>query len=157
VNPFVYPPTTVTVTRRFEFDAAHRVLGHQGQCASLHGHRYVAEVTVSSPRLDDLGMVVDFGVVKEKVGEWIDEYWDHNFIAHHEDPLVRDVLPVPYRVNNPQKFPFVMPAELGNPTAENMARHLFLVVTNRLSGFRVERVRLYETPNCWADCYPEEE
>jgi 6-pyruvoyl tetrahydropterin synthase/QueD family protein len=76
-----------TITRRLEWDAGHRVLGHEGRCRHLHGHRYVAEVTVAAPELDDLGMVIDFSVLKEKVGGWIDREWDHNMMLHVSDPL----------------------------------------------------------------------
>ena len=57
----------IEITRRLEFDAGHRVLGHEGKCKNLHGHRYSAEITVTAPDLDGLGRVIDFGVIKEKV------------------------------------------------------------------------------------------
>ena len=78
------------ITKKIEFDYGHRVLGHEGKCCYLHGHRGVAEVTVCAVDdggVDDLGRVVDFGVVKEVIGGWIDEKWDHNFLLHKDDPL----------------------------------------------------------------------
>ena len=77
-----------TVTRKLEWDSGHRVLNHGGKCRHLHGHRYVAEITVEATQLNDLGMVVDFSLIKERVGKWIDENWDHNFLAHPEDPIL---------------------------------------------------------------------
>lgn len=65
------------VTRRIEFDAGHRITRHESRCAHPHGHRYVAEVTVAAPELDPAGRVVDFGVMKQILGAWIDEHWDH--------------------------------------------------------------------------------
>lgn len=62
------------IMRKFEFDYAHRVLGHESKCKHLHGHRGVAEVIVSSPGLDSLGRIIDFGIVKQRVGKWIDIY-----------------------------------------------------------------------------------
>ena len=53
-----------TITKKLEFDYGHRVLGHEGKCRHLHGHRGVAEVTVYAPSLDNLGRVVDFGAIK---------------------------------------------------------------------------------------------
>ena len=41
------PP--ITCTRRIEFDAAHRVMGHEGKCKHLHGHRYALEARVATP------------------------------------------------------------------------------------------------------------
>ena len=136
------------ITRRFEFDYGHRVLGHEGKCKHLHGHRGVAEVTVSSPELDDLGRVLDFSVVKELVGKWIDENWDHNFLGHPDDPLFEDVAAV-----FGYKAPYMMPN--GNPTAENMVAVLFDVADSILSpmGLKVVSCRFYETPNCRADHY----
>ena len=51
----------------FIFDAAHRILGHSGKCAYLHGHTYRLEVTVSAAELDALGMVTSlaFTAIRE--------------------------------------------------------------------------------------------
>lgn len=138
------------ITRRLEFDAGHRVLGHGGKCRHLHGHRYRAEITVGPTRgLDELGMVIDFGLVKELVGAWIDTNWDHNMILHPEDPL-RYFLDDSERQE--EREPYVMPEEC-NPTAENLAIVLFHKSRELLTPqeMRVRRVRIYETPNCWAD------
>lgn len=151
-----------TITRKLEFDAGHRVLKHESRCKHLHGHRYVAEVTVTAPELDGLGRVIDFGVVKQLVGGWIDENWDHNLILHPADPLLH-VLTV-IRQDGGQIFedangqvdavlggkePFVMDS---NPTAENMSRVLFQVAVELLlpHDISVVQIRLYETPNCSA-------
>lgn len=150
----------ITITRKIEFDAGHRVLGHEGKCANLHGHRYVAEITVSALGLDPLGRVVDFSVVKELIGGWVDQHWDHNIILNDNDPLLacqgndqpiqgeplvlaEDVFGV--------KDPYVIAGN--NPTAEVMAEILFLKARSLLveTGLNVDRVRLYETPNCWAE------
>lgn len=139
--------TRAKITRRLEFDAGHRLEGHEGKCRHVHGHRYVAEVTVSAPTLDAVGRVVDFGVVKNLVGGWIDIHWDHGFLLCNGDPIerwLRDNDQKHYVLHNP-------------PSAEHMARHLYEKADEVLrldhSALVVERVRLYETPNCWAD-YP---
>lgn len=138
------------VTRRFEFDAAHRVLGHEGKCRHLHGHRYVADVTVSAPELDALGRVVDFSVLKERLGRWIDDHWDHNALFNVDDPL-KEVL-APSALTYTGKAPYLF---LCNPTAENIACDLWHQANVLLPDHVVvQRVRIYETPNCWAD-YPD--
>lgn len=144
------------ITRKLEFDAGHRILKHESKCRHLHGHRYVAEITVSSLGLDELGRVIDFGVIKEHIGGWIDRHWDHNMILHPEDPLLKvyDLVCNEASILSDQilteRPPYLM--SNGNPTAENMAAELFkvseLLIKDPLS---IERVRLYETPNCWAD------
>lgn len=134
------------ITRRLEFDYGHRLLNHEGKCRNVHGHRGVVELTVAAPALDEVGRVIDFGVLKSVVGGWIDEHLDHGYIGQQGDP----VLEVCAEVGS--KFLVVdFP-----PTAEHLARYLFDVASNLLGGsyqIRVVRVRLYETPNGWAD-YP---
>lgn len=156
-------------TRLFEFDAAHRVLHHDSCCRFIHGHRYKAEIIVSSGKLNSLGMVFDFGEIKKRIGQWILENLDHNILLHCDDPLVKvynavkddDMLLKPASHDPHEnltfietlfagKQPFVMS---GNPTAENMAKCLFDIATNLLSEVKVEKVRIWETPNCWAE-YP---
>lgn len=136
------------ITKRLEFDAGHRVLGHEGKCKFLHGHRYSAEVTVTAPDLDKLGRVIDFGVIKREVGGWIDNCWDHQLLLNPEDPLLKADLSL---LGKP---PYVMAG--GNPTAENMARELYDMAIKLLPNeLKVVRVRIWETPTCFAEFSPE--
>ncbi len=77
-----------TITKRLEIDAGHRLMKHEGKCRSVHGHHYAFEVVVGAESLDDVGRVIDFSVIKEKVGAWLDRYFDHGFIAQHGDPII---------------------------------------------------------------------
>lgn len=135
----------IQITRKLEFDYGHRVLGHEGKCKLVHGHRGLAEITVQAPELDIIGRVIDFGVIKQKVGGWIDANWDHNLLLNPLDPLTQHL-----HIFEGQKV-FLLPD--GNPTAENMAAYLFRVCRQELadSGLAIIRVRLWETPNCYAD------
>lgn len=145
------------ITRRLEFDAGHRVLNHESKCANLHGHRYVAELSVIAKELDNVGRVIDFSVVKQLVGGWIDEHWDHNIILNQLDPLAKlwtetnqAEIVRPAMFND--KPPYLMPTWAPNPTAENMVKVLAIEAQGMLPmGLCVVQVRLYETPNCWAD------
>lgn len=151
-----------TVTRKLEWDSGHRVLNHGGKCRHLHGHRYVAEITVEATQLNDLGMVVDFSLIKERVGKWIDENWDHNFLAHPEDPILILSDQPAICLSHTRKIhanavfgdkpPFVMPPG-ENPTAENLAKKLFKVSRHLLIGDRLKvvKVKIWETPNCAAE------
>jgi len=138
----------ITVTRAFEFDAGHRVMGHEGKCRFLHGHRYKALVTIAAPFIDKIGRVVDFGQMKQSIGEWIDNNWDHRLLLNHKDKLLTETNDILVHFD---QLPYLM--KYGNPTAENMARELFDVCKQLVSdtGLIVTRVRLYETPNCHAD------
>lgn len=133
-----------TCTRRFEWDAAHRVMRHESKCKNLHGHRYVAEVTTSAVSLDPLGRVIDFGVVKRILGTWIDEMLDHGTMIHVMDTGIAKLCEA-----NQWKF-FTMSV---NPTAENIAEMIFRIGSELLApqGVQVDRVRVYETPNCYAE------
>ena len=119
----------ITCTRSIAFDAAHRVMGHEGKCKHLHGHRYTLEA-----------------IIKELLGTWIDEHWDHTTILFDQDkPLGKAISAI-----TGQKI-FYLPA---NPTAENMAEYLFSQICPELfASMPIEcvRVRLYETPNCYAE------
>lgn len=144
----------ISITKKFEFDYAHRVLGHSGRCCYLHGHRGVAEVTVSSSKLDGLGMVVDFSELKGRVGSWINEYWDHNILLNDEDPLAFLWDEHKYKCEVfAGKEPYLFPRK--NPTAENMAAQLAKIVMNLLPLYNLVHVRLYETPTSWADWDPQ--
>jgi len=156
---------TRTVTRRLEFDAAHRVLHHESKCKHLHGHRYQVLITISAPGLDDLGRVIDFGVVKSIVGKWIDQNWDHNIILHKDDPLAKAYEWEEFGEDRPRarwqnwirsvfadKTPFIMES---NPTAENLASELFRRINPQFpSHITIKCIRIYETPNCYADFEP---
>jgi 6-pyruvoyltetrahydropterin/6-carboxytetrahydropterin synthase len=143
----------VSVTRRLEWDAAHRVLRHESKCSTLHGHRYAAEVTVTRAdgfdELDSVGRVIDFGVVKAQLGGWIDKNLDHTTIAGHRDTDLIEFCDGEATTQG-KRVPYVIQ---GEPTAENIAKLLFGVASAMFApALRVVSVRVYETPNCFADC-----
>lgn len=133
-----------TITRIFEFDYGHRVLGHGGKCRFPHGHRGKAEITLQTAKLNSLGMVIDFAQVKDVIGGWIDSHWDHAFLIHPEDPL-RPAFESDAQGNRV----YVMSS--GNPTAEHMAEELFGIVEGLLGDkAKVVQVTIWETPTCCA-------
>jgi 6-pyruvoyltetrahydropterin/6-carboxytetrahydropterin synthase len=136
----------VTCTRRLEFDAGHRVTRHESKCAHVHGHRYRVEVTCHAQALDQAGRVVDFGAVKARLGTWLDDALDHGYLHHPDDPVAVYLRDAGHKC-------FAMPADLGEPTAENLAALVGRVGGQLLDGdgLRVVAVRVWETPNCWAD------
>lgn len=135
----------ITCTRRLEWDAMHRIPRHESKCAAFHGHRYAAEITAHAPELDDRGRVVDFGVIKERVGGWIDQKWDHTALLMRGDP--DPAIPALAASNAAAGRPvYWMDVP---PTAENIAAELARVAGELLAdtGVRVVRVRIWETPN----------
>lgn len=132
-----------TCTRRLEFDAGHRLMKHESKCRNVHGHRYVVELTCAAESLDEVGRVIDFAAIKREVGGWIDADLDHGFIIQQGDPLFDALL------NDRTKFHVVG----FSPTAENLVAYIATNAQDILTplGIRVTHVRLFETPNCWAD------
>jgi 6-pyruvoyltetrahydropterin/6-carboxytetrahydropterin synthase len=140
------------ITRAFEWDMAHRIPGHAGKCRHLHGHRYRAEVTCVDvdAQLSELGFVVDFSLVKELVGGWVDAHWDHNTCYFGGDAYMEALDRAQDEVDDsPGTEWFVMGAP---PTAENLAEKLFEVASELLGdhGIKVVCIDLWETPNCRA-------
>lgn len=136
----------ITCTRRIEFDAAHRVREHESKCKHVHGHRYTIEATFSADKLDTLGRVIDFGEVRRVLGEWVEKHWDHNTILHEKDKALGAAI-----AKETTQDIFYLNA---NPTAENMAKYLLETVCPTLfagTGARCIRLRLWETPNCYAE------
>lgn len=101
-----------------------------------------------------MGRVIDFSVLKERVGGWILANWDHGFVVASHDGDARRAIAAFMSGGLPQKT-FVLDR---NPTAENMARHLALEVAPRVlegTGVRVVKIVLEETENCFAECVVE--
>jgi 6-pyruvoyltetrahydropterin/6-carboxytetrahydropterin synthase len=147
----------VLITRRLEFDAGHRIPDHRSLCRHLHGHRYAIEVTVSGDitRMDGNprnGMVVDFSEVKNVVREHVVDQWDHAFLAYEGDRQIIEFL-----ASLPEHRTVVLDVV---PTAENLAAKAYEILAPRIAelcdkALRLENVRIYETPNCWADAGPD--
>ena len=141
------------ITTRMEFDAGHRIPNHKSTCRNLHGHRYAIEVTISGDIINqenesDFGMVVDFKDAKDVIKRLIVEPWDHAFIVFEKDLEVLDFLNS-MKDHKTIVFPKV-------PTAENLALVAFDILSQAfLKEFKglikPINVRLYETPNNWAD------
>lgn len=141
------------ITRRLEFDAGHRIPNHASQCCHLHGHRYALEITLSGEIVDsegvaEQGMVMDFSAVKAIANTVLVEQWDHAFLVYRGDHAV-----VEFLSTLPGHKTVVLPVV---PTAENLAAEAFRIldaayVNTYGNQLRLHRVRLYETPNNWAD------
>ena len=140
------------ITTRLEFDAGHRIPYHKSQCRNLHGHRYALEITLSgdiiTQETSENGMVMDFSDVKKIARESVVEVWDHAFLVYAKDAEVLNFLN-----SLPNHKTVVFPCV---PTAENMAAQAFKILKNQYhdtygNHLKLERVRLFETPNSWAD------
>ncbi|MDR2786867.1 MAG: 6-carboxytetrahydropterin synthase QueD [Candidatus Accumulibacter sp.] len=141
------------VTRRLEFDAGHRIPDHESQCRHLHGHRYALEVTLSGEAIRKAGdpangMVMDFSEIKALAKSHLVDSWDHAFLVYEGDRPV-----VEFLATLPAHKTVILDCI---PTVENLAEKAFLILDAIYrdtygNHLRLERVRLYETPNGWAD------
>ena len=141
------------ITRRLEFDAGHRIPDHMSQCRHLHGHRYAIEITLSGEIIEASGnpangMVMDFSEVKTLALSHLVDAWDHAFLAWRGDRAIVDFL-----ATMPKHKTVLLDRV---PTAENLARIAFAILAPVYrdtygNHLMLERVRIYETPNCWAD------
>ena len=141
------------ITRRLEFDAGHRIPDHQSQCRHLHGHRYAIEISLSGEIISKAGdhangMVMDFSEVKQLAQQHLVDLWDHAFLVYAGDTAVVEFL---------HSLPGHKTVCIDCiPTAENLAEIAFGILdkvyaASYANHLRLERVRLYETPNCWVD------
>jgi len=104
-----------------EFSAAHCLRGYPGACARLHGHNYRVLVTVRGEKLDELGMLMDFGDLGDICEEVLDPL-DHT-----------DLNQIP-------------PFDQINPTSENLARHIYEQLAERLPPqVQMSAVTVYES------------
>jgi 6-pyruvoyltetrahydropterin/6-carboxytetrahydropterin synthase len=107
---------------RDEFSAAHALRGYGGKCERLHGHNFSVELTVEGGSLSgDTALLLDFNILKS---------------------LLKEVLTgLDHRVLNETP-----PFDALNPSSENLARHIWRAVAERLAAHpdpRAAAVRLY--------------
>lgn len=127
------------IRKLFHVEMAHRLTtSFTKRCQQLHGHSYKIEVIFSAEKVNEDGMVMDFGQVKEMAKNMINQL-DHATLLHEKDGLANvlpDVVITPY-----------------NPTAEMMARDICLGFIDKLIGTNIIAVcvRLHETETGWAE------
>jgi 6-pyruvoyltetrahydropterin/6-carboxytetrahydropterin synthase len=118
----------VTVTT--SISASHRLKGYMGKCENLHGHNYRIEVTVGRNSLDEVGLAVDFSVVKKQL-KLVAERFDHTDLNQTEE----------FRHKN--------------PSSENIAKLVYDVLKTSLEDreLKVMRVRVHETEGSFVTYY----
>jgi 6-pyruvoyltetrahydropterin/6-carboxytetrahydropterin synthase len=153
-SPLPLPQAAMlTITRKLEFDAGHRIPDHKSQCRNLHGHRYTLEITLIGAVIEeegrsDNGMIMDFSDIKMLAKKHLVDIWDHAFLVYEKDTAVRDFL-----ATLPDHKTVVISRI---PTVENLARTAFDLLQAAFddhfgNGLRLQRLVLHETPNCWAE------
>ena len=118
------------VTVKTGFSAAHQLRLYDGKYENLHGHNWTAQVTVEADELDPIGVGIDFMKLKAMVEKNLSELDYHN-------------------INE------VPPFDEQNPSAENIARWLFLKLKVEVNTnlTRVKRVEIFEMEGCGASYF----
>lgn len=121
------------ISKEISFCYGHRLLNYSGKCRHLHGHNGRVELILDGVELDDRGMLVDFGDVKAPMKEWIDQNLDHRMLLNSNDPIIS------YLESTGEPL-YLMDA---NPTAENIAKQIYLVAKSM--KLPITQVRFWET------------
>ncbi len=113
------------------FAAAHQLTMVAKKCENLHGHNWKVEVYIAGDKLNDAGVVMDFGEIKRHLAE-IKTSLDHRFL------------------NELECF------QNGNPSSENIARFIAVTMQEKISepGIRVSRVSAWESEDACATYIP---
>jgi 6-pyruvoyltetrahydropterin/6-carboxytetrahydropterin synthase len=115
-----YADRMYTVRVKDDFAAAHFLARYHGKCEKLHGHNYRVFVTAAGTKLDDGGMLLDFGIMKEALRAVIKEV-DHTSLNDH--PAFAD----------------------GCPSAERIAQFIYDRMHTALPQARFTLVEVFET------------
>jgi 6-pyruvoyltetrahydropterin/6-carboxytetrahydropterin synthase len=100
--------------------SAHQLRGYEGRCKDLHGHTWKIEVTLQSEKLDAIGMVADFKVMKKLLKEVLDPI-DHVYL--NDLPYFKNV----------------------NPTTENIAQYVYRNFAKACAPLKVKQVEVWES------------
>ncbi len=147
-----------TAERYHDISCGHRVHNQGSKCEWLHGHNYRIHFTceADSGDLDNVGRVIDFSDMKSRLCMWLENNWDHKFIAWDQDPIIAAIyhsMADMVRNDIAIKFKESIVWVPFNPTAENMAQYLVEVVGPRElegTGIVLTNCRVDETRKCSA-------
>jgi len=147
-----------TAERYHDISCGHRVHNQGSKCELLHGHNYRIHFTCAADKgaLDGVGRVIDFSDMKSRLCMWLEDNWDHKFLAWTEDPVMEAIMSAAARADmndTLQKLDASIVWLPFNPTAENMAEYLVRVVgPEQLAGTGIvlTHVRIDETRKCSA-------
>ena len=107
------------------FSAAHKLVGYDGKCEKLHGHTWMVEVFVVGKKLNDIGILTDFKLLKKELNNIIEKF-DHNYLNDFE--------------------------EIGNPSSENISKYIFNNLKHP-KNIQLEKVRVWESNGAYAEYF----
>jgi 6-pyruvoyltetrahydropterin/6-carboxytetrahydropterin synthase len=141
---------TIRLTKEFHFEMAHVLDGYDGPCRNVHGHSFKLEVTViGTPNTDSnnprLGMVMDFGELKNIVTRKVVDLFDHVLLVNSSSELA-------------QKGKSLLLENIVNvdyqPTCENLLLHISKLIASELpTNVKLHHLKLHETASSYAEWY----
>jgi 6-pyruvoyltetrahydropterin/6-carboxytetrahydropterin synthase len=149
------------ISRKINLDCGHRVMNEKFLCYNLHGHTYLTELTFSFENMEDIGYAIDFKEIKRVFIQFLLDKMDHGMLLNPQDEeVINTVKKLDTKLwlmslNGENKY--------CNPSVENIAKEIFIsmsIISHILyegspTGLKIHQVKIYETPNCWTDCYKE--
>lgn len=141
------------VRKKFKFEAAHKLVSsYSKKCQKIHGHSYVVEVFLQSETLNEDGMVIDFGQLKDRLSD-IFGLFDHMTVLSDKDKSTGHIR----QAEISAMYDLGILTVPWNPTAENMAKAFYEKIAEIL--YRNEdmrcaelvKVRVHETETGWAE------
>ena len=149
----------MVIRKEFRVESSHIVRNCTShRCShSVHGHSAVIEVMLEGSKLDNAGMLYDFGLMKSTIKQFIDSS-DHCHLIWSKD---KESYKEFFKDTNDRwiEVPF-------NPSAENLSMYYMRGIQNIIDhtimmngedpGLRVKGVRYHETTTGWAECSKED-
>jgi 6-pyruvoyltetrahydropterin/6-carboxytetrahydropterin synthase len=144
------------ICKTIEIENGHQLSRHPDKCRFPHGHSRKVEFVLESDDLDENGMVCDFKIIKQAVGDWLDTF-DHALCLNTTDPMY-ETLKAAYGER-------VIGFEDTEPTTEVLAKTFFDRTVSLLAEYRdlagqpytlrgsvrLVSVRVWETSSSWAE------
>ena len=140
----------IEISKEIGLDYGHTLHKHaNAKCGGIHGHRArVIAVVHGAVRTDDTsqdGMVIDFGILKELMNEFIHDPVDHGFIIQANDPRLNEF--DWWRNDRGQKLMVTQEP----PTAEFLAKWAAAQLITRLpKELNLVSLTWFETPTSYA-------
>jgi 6-pyruvoyltetrahydropterin/6-carboxytetrahydropterin synthase len=110
-----------------DFSSAHNLREYEGDCENLHGHNWRVEAALRGEKLDKIGMLADFRIIKKALKDIVDDL-DHKYLNDH--PIFKSI----------------------NPTSENLAYHIYNEL-KKIFPSMVDRVVVWENEDTAAEYF----
>lgn len=144
------------ICKTLEIENGHMLTHHPDKCRFPHGHSRKVEIVIEADDLDANGMVCDFKIVKDAVGDYL-ETFDHALCVNTQDPMF-ETLRAAYGDR-------IIPFADTEPTTEVLAKTFFDEIERQFQAYatrsdtryklrpevRLVKVRVWETSSSWAE------